>query len=263
MIIRRVKISRLPDGRIVRTGRGWTQAQDRELCRRYSNEVASQIAKDLGKTLDQIYNRAFTLGLKKSEDFMKSYQSGRLNLVEGGYGHRYPKGHQPWNKGKKGWYPKGCERTWYKKGNEPSNTKWDGCISLRRQGGPKSKREMYIRLGKQKWMCYARYLVAKRTGRPVPKTHVVYHKDGNLLNNAPDNLEVISRGELVRRNHNTQKTSVAMKRLWRELPDSFIAAHMSGGDPDMKRHLIKERPDLIEIYRMNIKLKREIKGAGK
>jgi len=41
---------------------------------------------------------------------------------------------------------------------------------------------------------YARYLI-----KP-PKELVVYHNDGNPLNNAKENLEVITRAELLRRN---------------------------------------------------------------
>ena len=35
----------------------------------------------------------------------------------------------------------------------------------------------------------------------VPKGYIVYHIDGNMYNNDLGNLEVISRGELIKRNH--------------------------------------------------------------
>lgn len=42
---------------------------------------------------------------------------------------------------------------------------------------------------------YARYIMGK-----IPKGHIVYHKDGDYTNNEPDNLEIISRAELLKRN---------------------------------------------------------------
>lgn len=38
----------------------------------------------------------------------------------------------------------------------------------------------------------------------IPGGCVVYHRDGNALNNSKRNLEVITRAELMRRNHETK-----------------------------------------------------------
>lgn len=47
---------------------------------------------------------------------------------------------------------------------------------------------------------YARY-VLKQAGIEIPLGCVVYHKDGDYKNNELENLEIISRGELMKRNH--------------------------------------------------------------
>ena len=47
---------------------------------------------------------------------------------------------------------------------------------------------------------YARY-VLEQAGIEIPKGCVVYHKDGDYTNNELDNLEIITRGELMKRNH--------------------------------------------------------------
>lgn len=47
---------------------------------------------------------------------------------------------------------------------------------------------------------YARY-VLKQAGIEIPLGCVVYHKDGDYNNNELENLEIISRGELMKRNH--------------------------------------------------------------
>lgn len=46
---------------------------------------------------------------------------------------------------------------------------------------------------------YSRWVLLQN-GIEVPKGYVVYHKDGDNTNNEFENLEVISRGELMKRN---------------------------------------------------------------
>ena len=47
---------------------------------------------------------------------------------------------------------------------------------------------------------YARRVLEK-AGIEIPNGCVVYHKDGDYTNNELENLEVITRGELMKRNH--------------------------------------------------------------
>lgn len=46
-----------------------------------------------------------------------------------------------------------------------------------------------------------RKVMEKILGRPLRKGEIVHHKDGNKLNNHPDNLELMTQSEHVRRHH--------------------------------------------------------------
>ena len=48
---------------------------------RYPHERTQDIADDLGMTYSQVANRAFRMGLRKSQEFKQSYLSGRANLM--------------------------------------------------------------------------------------------------------------------------------------------------------------------------------------
>jgi hypothetical protein len=51
----------------------------------------------------------------------------------------------------------------------------------------------------RKRISYPKY-VLEQNGIEVPKGCVVYHKDGDIYNNDLDNLEIITRAELLMRN---------------------------------------------------------------
>ena len=114
----------------------------------------------------------------------------------------YAKGHIPYNKGKKGLTKANSGS--FRKGNRPAN--YMGGIKNCRKDG------LYIRVGTKtynydngkrkvgKYESLARYNYKKAFGE-IPKNMIVYHKDGDMLNNEIDNLELISRSELLKRNH--------------------------------------------------------------
>ena len=98
------------------------------------------LANQLGLTYSQLANRAFKMGLRKSEEFKQSDKSGRNNLIEGGKKTRFKPGHIPHNKGKKmaqNVYDK-CKHTMFKKGIRPPNWKPDGTIAERKDKTGKS-----------------------------------------------------------------------------------------------------------------------------
>lgn len=114
----------------------------------------------------------------------------------------FRRGITPWNKGTKGLMK--ANKTSFKKGNIPKN--YMGGLKICKDG-------IYIRVGKQNYH-YKRNGVKMKTGKyeslarnkyrkafgDFPKEMVVFHKDGDVLNNELDNLELITRGENLKRN---------------------------------------------------------------
>ncbi len=88
-------------------------------------------------------------------------------------------------------------KTRFKKGNEPINTKHDGCISTRKEKN--GKPYQYIRISKSKWELYHRHIWEQVNGK-IPENHIIAFKDGNALNCELSNLELITKEENMMRN---------------------------------------------------------------
>jgi hypothetical protein len=127
--------------------------------------------------------------------------------INSGRNGRFEKKYIPWNKNKKG-LKLGGEITQFKPGHLPFNTKYNGCISTRHdKSGRKYK---YIRISKGKWILYHRYLYEEHNGK-IPGNMIVVFRDKNSLNCSVENLELITRKEHARRNHNRQKQIQSVK----------------------------------------------------
>jgi len=158
---------------------------------RFPHERTQTIADDLGLTYSQVANRAFSMGLKKSDEFKKSDLSGRSNLIKGGIPHRYQKGQVPHNKGKKmsdDIYDL-CKPTMFKKGNRPANWKPEGTIVER--ADKTGRIYLYYKVKDSHWVLYHRKVWEDQYGA-IPKGSVLKFKDGNSLNCNIENLELIS-----------------------------------------------------------------------
>lgn len=122
---------------------------------------------------------------------------------------RIKKGTVPPNKGKKQSEYMSAEAiaktvaTRYKKGNIPGNTfAEDGVISIRTDRHKKrtnGKPYKYIRLKLGVWYPLHQHNWNMKHGKP-PKGHCLWCIDGNTLNCEPDNWELITRKENMRRN---------------------------------------------------------------
>jgi len=122
---------------------------------------------------------------------------------------QFEKGHIPWNKNIKGLHH--SPGTEFKKRHLPANTKYDGCLSLRKKQN--GERYYYIRISQAKWVLYQRYLWEQKYGS-IPKGMIIIFKDKNPLNCTIENLEMISRAENVRRNENRKKAIESIKATW-------------------------------------------------
>lgn len=166
---------------------------------RFPNEKTQNLADELGLTYSQLANRAFKMGLKKSDEFKLSEKSGRHNLIEGGKKTRFKPGNIPFNKGIKmpnHIYDK-VKNTMFKKGNRPQNWKPDGSIVERNDKSGRTY--LYYKVKDSHWILYHNKIWIDHYGK-IPSKHIILFKDGNTLNCDINNLELISMAENVKKN---------------------------------------------------------------
>lgn len=166
---------------------------------RFPHERTQDIANDLGLTYSQVANRAFAMGIKKSEAFKQSELSGRANLIKGGIPHRYKKGHIPANKGIK-MSPEVYDKikvSMFKKGNRPANWKPDGSVVERIDST--GRKYLYYKVKDSHWILYHHKIWTDVNG-PIPKGCILRFKDGDSMNCVFHNLELISMVDNMNKN---------------------------------------------------------------
>lgn len=157
----------------------------------------------------------------------------------------FKKGVEVWNKGKKGYM--GPNKTSFKKGQLPANTKHDLAISERRDSS--GRVYQYIRIGLARWKLYHRHVWEHANG-PIPKGFNVQFKDGNTLNTEISNLYLIDRQGQIKENSGPL-----------HLPDKQVANYLATKarkiDQELKAELLKH-PELLALARTIYHLKRTI-----
>lgn len=185
----------------------WAAAQDATLRRRYPDEQAAVIARDMGLRISQVHQRAAKLGLHKSDAFKASDRSGRIrrgkqhpNMIA----HRFPKGHVPANKGLRhpGWAPGRMRETQFKKGHLSGRAlQVVQPIGAERVGKDGIlQRKVNNDLPFQRRWKAVHAIVWEAAHGPIPHGHVVVFRDHDRRNFNLANLELISRQENMRRN---------------------------------------------------------------
>lgn len=181
----------------------WTTERINELKELYPYKRTDEIAKCFGFSISAIYNMAFSLGLKKSEEFLKSKESGRL--IKGctraeGIRYQFKKGHVPQNKGKKQsdyMSQEAIDRTKstrFQKGSIPPNAVPVGYERIDRDG------YVYIKVeGKRKLVLKHRYIWEQQNGT-IPKGYNIQFKDRNKSNCNIENLYMINRSNQMNQN---------------------------------------------------------------
>jgi hypothetical protein len=192
---------------------------------RYPNEPTDIIARDLNISIGKVYNIAFTMGLKKSHEYMRTYAPGWSNLLKHGEKYRFKKGHKTHNKGvamSSDVYER-VKPTMFKKGDKPHNTQPVGTIHWR--ADKEGRSYAYIKIADCDWRLMHRVVWEQHNG-PIPPGHVVRFKDGNTMNYDITNLEMF---------------------------------HQSG---NMELNTIQRFPaELQEVIKLKSKLKKKINGT--
>jgi hypothetical protein len=185
-----------------RTRKFWTAEDLKYLKDHYADTPTPELAKHLGRTIHSLYAQTLIHGLKKSEAFLKSPLSGRMvkghSFTNAG---TFKKGQVPVNKGKKmspELYEK-VKHSFFKKGNEPANTRADNEISYRKKKGDKFG-YLYIRKGKSDWVLLHRKIWEEANG-PIPEKHCLVFIDGNTANCQLENLKLMTKRENRLRNN--------------------------------------------------------------
>jgi hypothetical protein len=218
----------------------WTPAELDHIATSFPHRRTNIIASEMGLSYIQVCNMSHKLNIKKTEAFLKSPECNRLDGKRGS-ATRFVKGHATHNKGvtMSAELREKVRHTWFQKGNEPHNTKFDGYERITKDG----YRE--IRVNKGKFVLLHRHNWEKVNG-PIAPGIIMRCKDGDILNCDPDNWFLIDRVSQLGQNSGRD-----------ELEDRYIISKLTHRHPELKP-AIAEMPELIELKRSQIKLKRTI-----
>jgi hypothetical protein len=184
--------------------RYWTDAELEQLRVRYPHEPTQQLADAIGRRVNTVYAKAGALGLAKTPEYLAGPYACRLRRGDNvGAKYRFKPGQVPVNKGlrRPGWAPGRMKETQFKKGQFPVNRD-PGFYVL---GALRVNDEGYIEMrtsfdqGMKGWTGLHRVLWEDAHG-PIPSTHALVFIDGDRLNVCLENLELITRAELMARN---------------------------------------------------------------
>jgi len=192
----------------------WRPADDQRLRAIYPHTSTATVAQQVRRTVRATYNRAKTLGLHKSAAYLAGHRrAGGDRLRTAGVRSRFQRGQVPANKGlRRPGYSVGRGRmqaTQFKKGVRQgaaaANWRPIGTVAIDHEGYQRIKvRE--ARPGEahgfgntRVWPLLNRHIWSQAHG-PIPRGHAVVFKDGNRAHCALENLELITRRDLMRRN---------------------------------------------------------------
>lgn len=175
----------------------WSANEDAILRDMYADTQTQIIAQQLGRTASSVYQRARNLGLQKSAEFLRSEASGRLRNGMGAAS-RFKQGHATWNKGMKG-LDIGGKETRFKKGQKPVNT-WKPIGTERIDKDGLLVRKVADTGDKRSGWKGVHVLVWEQHNGKVPQGHAVVFKSSDKTRIEIDNLECVTRAELMKRN---------------------------------------------------------------
>lgn len=202
----------------------------------YPTMLSWQIAENLGRTKSSVKNLAMRMGLRLPPEERERRYNESL----------FKKGRISWNKGLA--LPNVPNSGQFEKGRLPHNTKHDGAISLRTHAKRKNSSYLWIRIGKGKWEELHRHNWTKKNGA-IPRGGILRFKDGNHLNCAVDNLELIDRRKHLDKNRNYTNDRMGF--------DKIIAGYITR-DKELKKDIIENHPELISAKREQLKLRRQL-----
>lgn len=123
---------------------------------------------------------------------------------------RFKKGHQTWNKNLKGIHL--SPATEFKKGQQGTNWVPVGATTVRMYHGAM---RTYQKVAEPNTWRLRSQVVWEAANGPLPKGHIIHHKDRNVLNDDLANLELLSRSEhfLEHRDENEAKRLAGLRNM--------------------------------------------------
>lgn len=184
----------------------WTEPEIETLRQHYPHEPTATVAARIGVSEKQAYSKAAQLGVYKTKAYFRSPQSACIKPGERRARQtEFQSGHSAWNKGLN-YQPGGrCDETQFQPGHKPHNWHPIGHERLTKEGYLQRKmtdtgvtRRDYIAV---------HHLIWHEAGREIPPGYALCFKDGDKTRIALDNLELVPRADLMRRNsvHNLPK----------------------------------------------------------
>lgn len=172
----------------------WTVEAIKILIEKYSNTPSKEIAELLDCSIYNVHSKAYKLGLRKNEKYLAElHLASAKYLQKSGKSHRFEKGHISWNKGKKIGTRGRTAETQFRKGNRPFNVRVIGSERVSKDG------YIEVKVDKTKFWKLKHRIVWEEHYGEIPESHCVCFKDNDPLNCAIENLELISRAELLSR----------------------------------------------------------------
>jgi hypothetical protein len=183
-----------------RPRRYWTPEEDARLRELYPDATVQTLCAEFGRHIRQIYARAHALGLRRSAEYLASPAACRLRRGDNpGIRTRFQPGHKTWNAGMKGYSAPGTEATRWQKGNLSHTWQPIGTEVVDSEGYLKRKISNLRAPARRDWK-FVHVLVWEAEHGPVPPGHAVVFRNGNKADIRLENLELITRAELMRRN---------------------------------------------------------------
>lgn len=225
--------------------RGWSPQEIATVSRLYPHMPTADVARAIGRSVRMVYQAAARFGLSKSEEYLASPSACRLRRGDSvGAATRFKPGQVPQNKGlrRPGYAPGRMRETQFKKGMRTGVAAKNWCPV----GTIRTDAEGFLRIKVREgfsgetrfgfgntdiWPLLNRHVWEQHHG-PIPKSHSVVFKDRDRTNCAIENLELISRRELMARN--------TVHRLPKEIA---LAIQLNGALKRKIRSLTSEKQD--------------------
>lgn len=185
--------------------RRWEPGELALLRMHYANTPTAKLASMLGRPVSAVYQRALGMGLRKSAEYLSGPHAARLNAADSrGAASRFPKGNEPWNKGRR-WDSGGrSHETRFRKGDLAGRAA-ELCAPI---GTEVRDPDGYLKRkvaddrsapSRRNWRPVHLLLWEEHHG-PVPPGCAVVFRNGDKDDIRIDNLELLTRAELMARN---------------------------------------------------------------